>query len=259
MRHASPTAVVSLEKVLWATLLACCLHAVAATDEAANAKSSGDDSLQVSFGLGPVPIPLAAASLFPSGRSKCRDAGPTDGDYQRVRKDFLNLWYCLRLQMNEEMPKRDWSKNLQMWGKRGWNNLHGGWGLKRSVPSLDQMSYSTPVVQKRAWQSLQGGWGKRFLPSEDDLEIQELASMLEQQDHHSIPAMEPDSSDFDVHDEEKRNWNKFSDGWGKRTKWDKFRGVTLCCGSGPGGKRDPAWSNLKGIWGKRSVPDEYVN
>lgn len=53
--------------------------------------------------------------------------------------------------MNGEMNKRDWNQKLQMWGKRGWNNLHGGWGLKRSVPSSwDDM----PTADKRGWDSL---------------------------------------------------------------------------------------------------------
>ncbi|KAJ8981312.1 hypothetical protein NQ317_015445 [Molorchus minor] len=147
--------------------------------------------------------------------------------------------------------------------KRGWNNLHGGWGLKRSVPSTDQLSYSTPMVEKRAWQNFQGGWGKRYLPTEDDLAIQELASILEQENNPNIPPLES-NNDFEINDDEKRNWNKFSDGWGKRSKWEKFReklemfeffgkiGMVL-------GKEILPGPILRGIWGKRSALDEYAN
>lgn len=52
--------------------------------------------------------------------------------------------------------------------------------------------------------------------------MQEIASLLERNDHQSIPV----ESDFDDHEEEKRsNWAKFSDGWGKRNKWESFRGM----------------------------------
>lgn len=54
--------------------------------------------------------------------------------------------------MDGDMHKRDWNQKLQMWGKRGWNNLHGGWGLKRSVPSTWS---EMPSVEKRGWDSLQ--------------------------------------------------------------------------------------------------------
>ncbi|CAH1174101.1 unnamed protein product [Phaedon cochleariae] len=148
-------------------------------------------------------------------------------------------------QMDNEMPKRDWNRNLNTWGKRGWSNIHGGWALKRSAPSwVDQQIYpSVPIAEKRSWQNFQGGWGKRMAPSsEEEAAMQEVAAMLEQQDPNSIP-MDPEE-DFAMKEEDKRNWNKFSDGWGKRTKWENFRGSW--------GKRSPAWSNLKGVWGKRS-------
>ncbi|CAG9858637.1 unnamed protein product [Phyllotreta striolata] len=153
------------------------------------------------------------------------------------------------LQVDADMSKRNWNKNLNMWGKRGWSNLHGGWGVKRSDPSwLEQNVYSSPpVVQKRAWKSFQGGWGKRFAPDNDDYSMQEIASLLERNDHQSIP-IEPD---FDFNEEEKRSkWSKFSDGWGKRNKWESFRGGW--------GKREPAWVNLKGLWGKRSQFENNV-
>ncbi|RZC34805.1 allatostatin type b [Asbolus verrucosus] len=146
-------------------------------------------------------------------------------------------------QIEDEMSKRDWNKDLHIWGKRGWNNLHEGWGRKRSVPSWTDQ----PSVEKRAWQSLQSGWGKRFAP-EDEYAIRQLAAMLDrtepQYDEYNPEA------DLDVNDDEKRNWGQFHGGWGKRSKWDNFRGSW--------GKREPAWSNLKGIWGKRSVSDQIA-
>ncbi|XP_044254998.1 prothoracicostatic peptide isoform X1 [Tribolium madens] len=133
-------------------------------------------------------------------------------------------------QIEDEMSKRDWNKDLHIWGKRGWNNLHEGWGRKRSVPAWEEQQ------EKRAWQSLQSGWGKRFAP-EDEYAIRQLAAMLDSQYDDYNPEIE-------TNDDEKRNWGQFHGGWGKRSKWDNFRGSW--------GKREPAWSNLKGIWGKRS-------
>lgn len=69
---------------------------------------------------------------------------------------------------------------------------------------------------------VQGVWGKRFVPSEDDLTIQELASILEQ-DSKEAPPLDVDN-EYDIH-EDKRSWDKFVDGWGKRNKWEKFRGA----------------------------------
>ncbi|XP_018573733.1 prothoracicostatic peptide [Anoplophora glabripennis] len=176
-----PTPTVSLGKMFWAALLACCLQisVVVLADDSSAAKS-GDENLQAE-GL-----------------------------------------------------------------KRQWERMQGGWGLKSTLPLNDQIGYSTPDREKRAWQNLQGVWGKRFAPSEDDLTIQELASILEQDSKEAPPV---DDNEFDIH-EDKRSWDKFVDGWGKRNKWEKFRGSW--------GKREPAWSNLKGIWGKRSLY-QYAN
>jgi hypothetical protein len=143
-------------------------------------------------------------------------------------------------QMDDEMSKRDWNKDLHIWGKRGWNNLHEGWGRKRSAPSWGDQ----PAMEKRAWQNLHSGWGKRFAP-EDEYAIRQLAAMLEPQYDEYNP-----EGDLDVNDDEKRNWGQFHGGWGTRSKWDNFRGSW--------GKREPAWSNLKGIWGKRSVQDQIA-
>lgn len=147
---------------------------------------------------------------------------------------------------DNEYSKRGWKTDLPMWGKRGWSNLHPGWG-KRESDLDEELSYGSPVFDKRAWQRLQGGWGKRFIPTEEDMVIRQLAAALEENDSDNTIDYYPER-DFDRHDVDKRNWNKFTDGWGKRSnnnnKWDKFRGSW--------GKREPAWNNLKGLWGKRS-------
>lgn len=62
------------------------------------------------------------------------------------------------------------------------------------------------------------------MPSDDDLTIQELASILEQ-DSKEAPPLDVDN-EFDIH-EDKRSWDKFVDGWGKRNKWEKFRGKKI--------------------------------
>lgn len=153
-----------------------------------------------------------------------------------------------------DMSKRDWNKNLKMWGKRGWNSLHGGWGVKRNNDQMpawgEHLPYSVPIAEKRAWRGLSGGaWGKRS-PNENDYTMQQLATLLEQEQND-----DPHYTDYEMNDlmpniDEKREWNpRFNGGWGKRNKWDKMRGVW--------GKRDPAWSNLKGIWGKRST-DQFA-
>ncbi|XP_074033292.1 myoinhibiting peptide precursor [Leptinotarsa decemlineata] len=150
----------------------------------------------------------------------------------------------------DEVNKRDWNKELHMWGKRGWSSIHGGWALKNNIPSLmNQQAYPPiPIVEKRSWNNLQGGWGKRSAYEEDDA-IEDISSMLEPSTRYKIPTDSDD--DFIVHDKVKRNWSKFTDGWGKRSKWDNFKGTW--------GKRQPAWSNLKGIWGKRSEPEQFLN
>lgn len=61
-------------------------------------------------------------------------------------------------QLDDELSKREWKGHLKMWGKRGgWNNLHGGWGVKRSNTPLwgDQVNYYSQPIDKRAWQNLQ--------------------------------------------------------------------------------------------------------
>lgn len=145
------------------------------------------------------------------------------------------MHFAYDFQMDDDMTKRDWNKDLHIWGKRGWNNLHEGWGRKRSVPVFE-------APQKRAWSSLQSGWGKRFSP-DDEIAIRQLATLLSREEP---PYDEYDpENDFEANDDEKRSWSQFHGGWGKRSRWDNFRGSW--------GKREPAWSNLKGIWGKRSV------
>nr|QNT17936.1 allatotropin-B [Colaphellus bowringi] len=199
MLHTS-SANANYAKVLWATVLACCLQACLILAEDATNSLAEDDNLQLN---------------------------------------------------NDEMSKRDWNRDLSMWGKRGWNNIHGGWAVKRSIPSwVEQQTLSSiPIVQKRSWQKFQGGWGKRLAPYDEEAAIQEIASMLEQHDRHDVSSDLEDK--FDVHDDEKRNWNKFTDGWGKRSKWDNFRGTW--------GKREPNWTNLKGMWGKRSEREQILN
>lgn len=72
---------------------------------------------------------------------------------------------------------------------------------------------------------VQGGWGKRFAP-DDEYAIQQLASLLEDQQQ-----IEPQySSEFDSepepNDDEKRAWKQFNNGWGKRAEsWKNFRGM----------------------------------
>lgn len=37
----------------------------------------------------------------------------------------------------------------------------------------------------------------------------------------------PDNADlYDIHEEDKRNWAKFNGGWGKRSNWNNFRGMS---------------------------------
>ncbi|CAH1110996.1 unnamed protein product [Psylliodes chrysocephalus] len=188
-------------------------------------------------------LPWATLLAFVLQAALLVSATSTDGTMNSRGTDDDNL------QIGADMPRRDWNRNLNLLNKRGWGDLHGGWGVKRSEPSwLEQNAYSTPpIVQKRAWKNFQSGWGKRLAPDNEDFTMQEIASLLERNDHQSIPV----ESDFDDHEEEKRsNWAKFSDGWGKRNKWESFRGAW--------GKREPAWVNLKGLWGKRSNLDSYV-
>ncbi|KAK9870974.1 hypothetical protein WA026_009934 [Henosepilachna vigintioctopunctata] len=144
------------------------------------------------------------------------------------------------LQVGSDLVKRNWDKNPKIWGKRAWSNLHGGWGVKRSVP--DQFDQDSTIADKRSWENLRSGWGKRRI-SPEDLTPQEL-SLLENESQY--PDLE---SFYEFNDDEKRSWNQLNSGWGKRNKWSEFRGAW--------GKRgpDPAWNNLKGIWGKRSYPD----
>ncbi|KAL3267058.1 hypothetical protein HHI36_011199 [Cryptolaemus montrouzieri] len=145
------------------------------------------------------------------------------------------------LPMSSDLVKRNWDKNLKMWGKRAWSNLHGGWGVKRSIP--DEFDPDFQMAEKRSWENLRNGWGKRRITPED-LTPQEL-SLLESE--------YPDNENlFEYNDDEKRSWNQLNNGWGKRNKWSEFRGAW--------GKRgpDPAWNNLKGIWGKRSYSDKVL-
>lgn len=41
-----------------------------------------------------------------------------------------------------------------MWGKRGWSNLHSGWG-KRDSDSDEELDGYPTGMEKRAWQRLQ--------------------------------------------------------------------------------------------------------
>ncbi|XP_045479904.1 prothoracicostatic peptide isoform X2 [Harmonia axyridis] len=146
------------------------------------------------------------------------------------------------LKMDSDMIKRNWNKNLKMWGKRAWSNLHGGWGVKRSIS--DDFGQDDLVTEKRAWENFRNGWGKRRVPLED-LTPQEL-SLLENELQYT------DFDNLEENDDEKRSWNQLNNGWGKRNKWSEFRGSW--------GKRSPspAWNNLKGIWGKRSYSEKAV-
>ncbi|XP_050515848.1 allatostatins MIP isoform X1 [Diabrotica virgifera virgifera] len=154
------------------------------------------------------------------------------------------------LQMENDVQRDDWNDNSNAYNKRAWSSLHGGWGLKRSIPTvLEHNIYSSPpIVQKRNWQNFQSGWGKRTKP-DNKVDLQEMATLLEQ---HDEPLLFDSENDYDLHREDKRkNWAKFSDGWGKRNKWESFKGAW--------GKREPAWVNLKGLWGKRSEDNSYIN
>ena len=118
--------------------------------------------------------------------------------------------------MDYDMSKRDWNKDLHIWGKRGWNNLHDGWGRKRSVPSwADQ-------ADKRAWQNLHSGWGKRFTPEDEDT-LRQLVAMIDRVD----PQYDEYDNDLEANDDDKRNWGQFHGGWGKRSNWGNFRGALL--------------------------------
>lgn len=163
-------------------------------------------------------------------------------DYKLNDEDF---------QIEEEVAKRDWNRKLNEWGKRGWTNLHGGWALKRNVPTdlEEQNIYSAPFsVQKRSWQNFQNAWGKRVPPENKDLTLQEIGSTLNENE-------DPLPYEADIEPEiltsKRNNWSKFTDGWGKRNKWESFKGAW--------GKREPAWVHLKGLWGKRSRTNSYVN
>ncbi|KAF7267747.1 hypothetical protein GWI33_019061 [Rhynchophorus ferrugineus] len=146
-----------------------------------------------------------------------------------------------------DYSKRGWKTDLPMWGKRAWSNLHSGWGKRDLMASEEDSNYAVPLYEKRAWQRLQGGWGKRFIPSEEDIMIRQLAAALEENEPENDLGYYPER-EIDAHEMDKRNWNKFTDGWGKRSeKWEKFKGSW--------GKREPAWNNLKGLWGKRSVSE----
>ncbi|XP_030767101.1 prothoracicostatic peptides [Sitophilus oryzae] len=146
-----------------------------------------------------------------------------------------------------EYSKRGWKTDLPMWGKRGWSNLHSGWGKRDFEFEVDPNYIVTPY-EKKSWQRLQGGWGKRFIPSKEDMVIRQLAAALEEQEsENENDGYYPDQA-LESHELNKRNWNKFTDGWGKRSeKWEKFKGSW--------GKREPAWNNLKGLWGKRSLAE----
>lgn len=63
-------------------------------------------------------------------------------------------------QVDMDMSKRDWNKNLKMWGKRSWQSLHGGWGLKRDSGSWDNNNRNDApsLDEKRAWKNLQVGY-----------------------------------------------------------------------------------------------------
>lgn len=59
--------------------------------------------------------------------------------------------------MDVEMSKRDWNKNLKMWGKRDWQSLHGGWGLKKDLEAWDNRNDAPFFDEKRGWRNLQVG------------------------------------------------------------------------------------------------------
>lgn len=58
-------------------------------------------------------------------------------------------------QLESSMSKRDWNRNLGMWGKRSWENLHGGWNLKKDPSTWGNYNYPPLLSEKRAWQNLQ--------------------------------------------------------------------------------------------------------
>ncbi|XP_044748648.1 prothoracicostatic peptide [Coccinella septempunctata] len=146
------------------------------------------------------------------------------------------------LQTDTDMVKKNWDKNLKMWGKRAWSNLHGGWGIKRSIP--EDSEQDIVIADKRSWENLRSGWGKRNDFMEDVLSQEPMMTRLET-DY-------PDSDNLEYNEDEKRSWSQLNHGWGKRNKWSEFRGAW--------GKRrpDPAWNNLKGIWGKRNYNDNVM-
>lgn len=53
-------------------------------------------------------------------------------------------------QTDPDVIKKSWDKNLGMWGKRAWSNLHGGWGVKRS----DDSDQDNQQADKRSWENL---------------------------------------------------------------------------------------------------------
>ncbi|XP_022921176.1 allatostatins MIP isoform X2 [Onthophagus taurus] len=105
------------------------------------------------------------------------------------------------------------------------------------IPGHWQNSQSSSAT-KRAWQNLQAGWGKRLSPNA----LQNLQNLVLRSSIADSMADYGDYSlDQDIFDwgNEKRSWKSLNGGgWGKRSDWGNFRGSW--------GKRDPAWTNLKG-------------
>ncbi|XP_077287773.1 myoinhibiting peptide precursor [Arctopsyche grandis] len=128
--------------------------------------------------------------------------------------------------MNSAWGKRGWKDMNSAWGKRAWDNLRGGWG-------------------KRQWEKLNGGWGKR---EADDL-----------YDGSYQPNYDSDLYDSNIYDQLQESPltmrllnNKEAEEQDMAIKGAKAAAQNI---KGAMDKREPGWNNLKGLWGKRSVPD----
>lgn len=139
--------------------------------------------------------------------------------------------------------KRHWSNNLNSWGKRSWQNLQGGWGKRSNDYQEDK--HNPRKLQEP------GTWQRNDEQIDSHIPIGEIVSFL-QKDMRLDRDNDDDFADQDneLTLKEKRGWNRLPT-WGKRA-----RGSNIA--SSWGNKKDPAWTNLKGIWGKRNgnYPDE---
>lgn len=61
---------------------------------------------------------------------------------------------------------------------------------------------------------------------DDELAVNQLASMFERDPQMEQPYTEfGPEAEIDGIEEEKRNWQQFNSGWGKRNNWNKMRGT----------------------------------